>query len=81
MSTTTVTIPQVEVQLSVDQLITAAKQLDPGERAKLARALAETDLDVELTRLMVDLYSKPPVDDISDEEILAEIQAVRQQNT
>jgi len=81
MSTTTVTIPQVEVQLSVDQLITAAKQLDPGERAKLARALAETDLDVELTRLMVDLYSKPPVDDISDEEILAEIQAVRQQHT
>jgi hypothetical protein len=81
MSTTTVTIPQVEVQLSVDQLITAAKQLDPGERAKLARALAETDLDVELTRLMVDLYSKPPVDDISDEEIQAEIQAVRQQNT
>jgi hypothetical protein len=81
MGTTTVTIPQVEVQLSVDQLITAAKQLDPGERAKLARALAETDLDVELTRLMVDLYSKPPVDDISDEEILAEIQAVRQQNT
>jgi hypothetical protein len=81
MGTTTVTIPQVEVQLSVDQLITAAKQLDPVERAKLARALAETDLDVELTRLMVDLYSKPPVDDISDEEILAEIQAVRQQNT
>lgn len=81
MSTTTVTIPQVEVQLSVDQLITAAKQLDPGERAKLARALAETDLDVELTRLMVDLYSKPPVDDISDEEILDEIQAVRQQHT
>jgi hypothetical protein len=81
MGTTTVTIPQVEVQLSVDQLITAAKQLDPGERAKLARALAETDLDVELTRLMVDLYSKPPVDDISDEEILAEIQALRQQHT
>jgi len=81
MSTTTVTIPQVEVQLSVDQLITAAKLLDPGERAELARALAETDLDVELTRLMVDLYSKPPVDDISDEEILAEIQAVRQQHT
>jgi hypothetical protein len=81
MSTTTVTIPQVGVQLSVDQLITAAKQLDPGERAKLARALAETDLDLELTRLMVDLYGKPPVDDISDEEILDEIQAVRQQHT
>ena len=81
MSTTTVTIPQVGVQLSVDQLITAAKQLDSGERAKLARALAETDLDLELTRLMVDLYSKPPVDDISDEEILDEIQAVRQQHT
>jgi hypothetical protein len=78
MSTTTVTIPQVEVQLSVEQLITAAKQLDSGERAKLARALAETDLDIELTQLMVDLYSKPPIDDISDEEILAEIQAVRQ---
>jgi hypothetical protein len=73
-----VTIPNIQVQITVEQLITAVRQLEPGERAKLARALADTELDTELRQLIGELYSQPPVDDISDDDILAEIQAVRQ---
>jgi hypothetical protein len=80
MSTATVTIPNIQVQLTVEQLMMAVRQLDPGERAKLARALADTELDTELSQLIAELYSQPPVDDISDDEIQAEIRAVRQQH-
>jgi hypothetical protein len=79
MTTTTVTIPDIKVQLTVEQLITAVRQLEPGERAKIARALADTELDTELTQLITELYSQPPVDEITDDDILAEIRAVRQQ--
>ena len=80
MSTATVTIPNIQVQLTVEQLMMAVRQLDPGERAKLARALADTELDTELSQLIAELYSQPPVDDISDDEVQAEIRAVRQQH-
>ena len=78
MSIATVTLPNVKVELTVDQLILAARQLEPEERARLARALADNQLDSELARLIADLYSHSPVEDISDEEILDEIRAVRQ---
>ena len=81
MSTATITIPNIQIQLTVEQLITAVRQLEPGERAKLARVLADTELDTELMQLITELYSQPPVDDISDDDILAEIRAVRQQRT
>lgn len=79
MSTATITIPNIKVQLTVDQLITAAHQLEPGERAKLARALAATELDMELAQLIAELYSQPPVEEITEEDILAEIRATREQ--
>ena len=78
MSTATVTLPRVTVELTVEQLILAARQLEPEERARLARALADNQLDMELAKLISDLYSLPPVDEITDEEILAEIRAVRE---
>jgi hypothetical protein len=37
------------------------------------------ELDAELAQLITDLYSKPEVTDISDDDILAEVRAVRQQ--
>jgi len=78
MSTATVTVPQVTVELTVDQLIQAARQLEPDERARLARSLADNQLDIELAELISDLYGLPPVDEITDEEILAEVRAVRE---
>lgn len=79
VSTATITVPNIQVQLTVEQLITAVRQLEPSERAKLARELADTKLDTELTQLITELYSQPPVDDIADDDIFAEVRAVRQQ--
>ena len=77
MTTSTVTVPYV--QLTVDQLVAAVRQLEPEGRAKIAKALTELELDTQVSRLITELYSKPPVTDISDEEINAEVRAVRQQ--
>lgn len=81
MGTTTITIPNIQVQLTIEQLITAVRQLEPSQREKFAKMLADTKLDAELTQLITELYSQPPVDDISDDDILAEIRAVRQQRS
>lgn len=81
MSTATITIPNIQVELTIEQLITAVSQLDPSERAILAKALANSELDAELSQLISALYSQPPVDEIADEDILTEIQAVRQQRS
>jgi len=43
----------------------------------LPEIVAESELDAELAQLIDDLYSKPPVTDIADEAILAEVRAVR----
>lgn len=79
MTSSTVTIPNIKVQLTVDQLVTAVRQLNPRDRATIARAITDAELDVELAQLIQDLYSQPPMLDVSDAEIQAEIRAVRQQ--
>lgn len=78
MTPTTITIPNIKVQLTVDQIVTAIRQLGPGERARIAWAITDAELDMELTQLIAELYGQPPVLDISDADILAEIRAVRQ---
>ena len=72
---TTVTIPKVE--LSVDQIVAAVRQLEPRARLEIARALVETELDVRMAELIHRLASRPAVDDISDADIVAEVNAVR----
>lgn len=79
MAPSTITIPNSKVQLTVDQLVTAVRQLGPGERAKIARAITDAELDMELAQLIAELYSQPPVTEVSDADVLAEIRAVRQQ--
>jgi hypothetical protein len=78
MTATFVTIPNIKVQLTVDQLVAAVRQLDPGERAKIARALTDVELDQELAQLINELHDQPPVTEISDGDIVAEVWAVRQ---
>ena len=41
--------------------LTAVRQLEPRERAKLARVLADAELDTELAQLITELDSQPPV--------------------
>ena len=80
MSTATITIPNMQVQLTVDLVVEALQQFDPTERAQVAKALAQAELDAELAQLIDELYSQSAVTDISDRDILAEVEVVRQQN-
>lgn len=71
-----ITIPQVTITL--DQLISAVRQLEPEARSRLALVLADTELDARLAELIVRLAAKAPSDDVSDADIDAEIGATRQ---
>ena len=73
-------IDMVSIPITLEQLITAVQQLQPEERAEVARALILVDLRSDLRALIQELYAKPPVDDITDDNIMAEIKAVRQQS-
>lgn len=75
-----VTIPALRLHLTLDQIVTAARQLNKDEQTELINALTETELNRSMKQLIDELYSKPPVDNITDEEIMAEINAVRELN-
>jgi hypothetical protein len=72
-----VTIPNVE--LTLDQLLAAVRQLEPEARLQLARALLETELDGRMALLISRLARRPSVEDISDADIVAEVVSVRSQ--
>lgn len=77
MATNTVLIPNVE--LSLEQLIAAIRQLEPDARSRVAQALLADDMDARFAALIARLANKQPVTAISDADIEAEIRAVRQQ--
>ena len=68
----------VSIPITLEQLITAVQQLQPDERAQVARALIQVDLRSDLTALIQELYAQPVIDDITDDDINAEVKAVRQ---
>ncbi len=68
----------VSIPITLGQLIIAVQQLQPDERAQIAKALVQAGLCSDLTALIQELYAQPPVDDITDDDIMAEIKAVRQ---
>jgi hypothetical protein len=76
-SMTTVTIPQVE--LTLDQLVAAIRQLEPNARSEIAKALVETEMDARMAELIHQLATRPPADDIINADIVAEVNAVREQ--
>jgi hypothetical protein len=73
----TITIPEVE--LSLDQLVTAIRQLEPAARSEIARALMDTELDARMAELIKSLTSRPAADDVTDADIVTEVNAVREQ--
>jgi hypothetical protein len=73
-SVRTVTIPKVE--LTLDQLVTAIRQLEPAARSEIARALVETEMDARMAELIKSLSSRPPADEFTDSDIAAEVNAV-----
>jgi hypothetical protein len=76
MHSTHITIP--EVKLTIDQFLKAVRQLDDASRIQLARVLMETEMDAKLANLIESLAKTAPVGDVSDEDIKAEIKAVRE---
>ena len=72
----TVTIPNVE--LSLDQLVSAIRQLGPEARTELAKVLLETELDARMAEWIRNLAQRPAADDVSDADIVAEVDAVRE---
>ena len=68
----------ISVPITLEQLILAVQTLQPEERRQVARALVQSELTSDLTALIQALYSESPADDVSDEDIMAEIRAVRQ---
>ena len=73
----TITIPEVE--LSLDQLVAAIRQLEPAARSEIAKALMDTELDARMAELIRSLTSRPAAEDITDADIVSEVNAVREQ--
>jgi hypothetical protein len=64
-------------KLSLEQVLEAVRGLDAAARSRVAQALAESEMDARFKRLILSLANKPAVDEISDREIQAEVDAVR----
>ena len=70
-----VTLPNVRVGL--EDLLAVIQSLDEPSRARVARALADVEMDARLKDLIDQLAAKDPVEDITDADIDREVQAVR----
>jgi type IV secretory pathway TrbF-like protein len=68
----------ISIPITLEQLITAVRQLPSDERAQIANALVQAGLHSDLTALIQELYTQSPIDDVTDDDIMAEIKAVRQ---
>ena len=77
MSDMTVTLPSV--QITLEQLIGAVRQLDAESRSIVLDALLDEDLDHRLDLFIERLARKPPSDDLSDEEINEIVHEVRRE--
>jgi hypothetical protein len=64
--------------ITLEQIIIAVRQLEPDGQAQVAKALLQVGLRSDLRALIQELYAQPAADDVLDDEILAEVKAVRQ---
>ena len=68
----------ITIPITLEQLISVIQQLQPSERTKIAKALIEVELQSDLKALIKELYNQDPVDEVADNDIMQEVQAVRQ---
>lgn len=68
----------ITIPITLEQLISVIQQLQPSERTKIAKALIEVELQSDLKALITELYNQDPVDEVTDNDIMQESQAVRQ---
>jgi len=64
----------------LDQFVAVIRQLEPDARSAVTKALMETELDACMAALIESLARRRSGDDITDAEIVAEVNAVRKQN-
>lgn len=64
-------------ELSLEQVLEIIRRLDSAARSRVAQALVESEVDARFEHLILNLASRPPVDEISDIDIQAEVDAVR----
>ena len=65
------------VRLGLDELLAVIQSLDEPSRARVARALAEAEIDARFKVLLEQLAARAPVEDITDADIDQEVRAVR----
>jgi DNA-binding transcriptional ArsR family regulator len=70
-----ITIPNV--RLDLEDLLAVIQTLDEPSRARVAKTLAEVEMNARLRDLIEQLASRSPADDITDADIDREVQAVR----
>ena len=68
----------ITIPITLEQLISVIQQLQPSERTKIAKALIEVELQSDLKALIKELYNQDTVDEVADNDIMQEVQAVRQ---
>ena len=76
-SSTKTKSPTTSSVLSLEQVLEAVRRLDAAARSRITQALAESEMDTRFEQLILSLTNKPAVDEISDREIQAEVDAVR----
>ena len=76
----TQTKKMVSPPLTLEQIIKAVQRLQPNERALIAQTLIQSELHDDLKNLLDELYAQHPVNKITDDDIMAEVKAVRQQH-
>jgi hypothetical protein len=69
----------ITLPITLEQLITTIKQLQPSDRTQVAQVLIQLELQSDLKGLIEELYNQTPADEITDSDIMHEIKAVRQQ--
>ncbi|HEX3552720.1 MAG TPA: hypothetical protein VIA62_05785 [Thermoanaerobaculia bacterium] len=70
-----ITIPNV--RLGLEDLLAVIQSLDEPSRARVAHALAETEMEARFKNLIAQLAERAPAEDITDADIDREVQAVR----
>lgn len=65
------------MSLDLEELLVVIHGLDEPSRARVAQALAETEMEARFGKLIAELAARAPAENISDAEIDREVQAVR----
>jgi hypothetical protein len=75
LASSEITIPNV--RLDLEELLAVIQCLDEPSRARVARALAEVEIEARFKDLVQELAARAPAEDITDADIDREVQAVR----